>query len=127
LPHITSHTNHTPDQPAVGTTFSFTLDQPATVELTFTQRASGRVVSVNGHSECVAQTKHNQQRRRCVRTVTTAGLSLNAARGADKIAFAGRVNPTHKLSVGGYTTTITATNASGESSAPQSLRFTIVK
>ena len=127
LPHITSHTNRTPGQPAVGTTFSFTLDQPATLKLTFTQQASGRVVSVNGHSECVAQTKHNHRRRKCVRTVTAARLSLNAPSGADKIGFAGRVSPTHKLSRGSYTTTITATNASGESSPPESLRFTIVR
>ena len=38
--------------------------------------------------------------------------------GADTSGFAGRVSPTHKLSLGSYTTTITATNASGESSAP---------
>ena len=59
--------------------------------------------------------------------MTAAGLSLKAPSGADEIGFAGRVSPTHKLSLGSYTTTITATNASGESSAPKSLRFTIVK
>jgi hypothetical protein len=127
LPRITSHTSRTPGQPAVGTTFSFTLNQPATVKLAFTQQASGRVVSVNGHRECVAQTKHNQQRRRCVRTVTAAGLSLKAPSGADNIGFAGRVTPTHKLSPGSYTVTITATDAAGASSPPKSFRFTIVK
>jgi hypothetical protein len=127
LPHITSDTDHTPGQPAVGTTFSFTLNQPATVRLAFTQRASGRVVSVNGHRECVAQTKHNGQRRSCVRTVTAAGLSLKAPSGADNIGFAGRVTHTHKLTPGSYTVTITATNAAGASSPPMSLRFTIVE
>ena len=48
LPHITSHTNHTPGRPAVGTTFSFTLNQAATVKLIFTQQASGRVVTRQG-------------------------------------------------------------------------------
>jgi hypothetical protein len=59
--------------------------------------------------------------------VTAAGLSLKAPSGADNIGFAGRVSPAHKLRPGSYTITITATNADGESSAPQSLRFTIVK
>jgi hypothetical protein len=106
-----------------GSALSFTLNQPATVKLAFTRQASGRVVSVKGHRECVDQTKHNQRRRKCVRTVTAAGLSLKAPSGADKIGVAGRVGPTHKLSLGSYTTTITATNAGGESSAPRSLRF----
>ena len=127
LPHITSHAKHTPGRPAMGTTFSFTLNQPATVRLTFTQQASGRVVSVNGHRECVAQTKPNHHGRKCVRTVTAATLSLTAPSGTDKLAFAGRISRTRKLSLGSYTATITATNASGESSAPKSLRFTIVK
>ena len=127
LPRITSHTGHTPGQPAAGTTFSFTLNQPATVRLAFTRQASGRVLSVNGHSECVAQTKHNRQRRSCVRTVTATGLSLKAPTGADNIGFDGRVTPTQKLSPGIYTVSITATNAAGTSSPPKSLQFTIVK
>ena len=127
LPHITSHAKHTPGRPAMGTTFSFTLNQPATVRLTFTQQASGRVVSVNGHRECVAQTKPNHHGRKCVRTVTAATLSLTAPSGTDKLGFAGRISRTRKLRLGSYTATITATNASGESSAPKSLRFTIVK
>ena len=126
LPHIPRHTNHARGRPAVGTTFAFTLSQAATVKLIFTQQGSGRVVTVKGHGECVAQTKRNQRRRRCVRTVTAAGLSLKAPSGADEIGFAGRVSPTHKLSLGSYTITITAANANGKSS-PHSLRFTIVK
>jgi hypothetical protein len=127
LPRISRDTGHTPGQPALGTTFSFRLNQPATVKLAFTQQVSGRVVGVNGHGECVAQAKHNRQRRSCVRTVTAGGLSLKAPSGAENIGFAGRVTPTHELSPGSYTVTITATNAAGASSPPKSLRFTIVK
>jgi hypothetical protein len=124
---ITSRTNRTPRPLAVGTTFSFTLSQPATVTLTFTRQASGRAVKVNGRSECVVQTKRNQHPRKCILAITAATLSLTAPSGTDKILFAGRVSPTHKLGFGSYTATITATNAIGESSAPKSLRFTIVK
>jgi len=126
LPHISSETDHTTRQRVMGTTFSFTLNQPATIRLAFTRQASGRAVGVKDHRECIARSKHNPQRLRCVHTVNAAGLSLKARSGADKIAFAGRVSPTHKLRPGTYTTTVTATNARGERSAPESLRFTIV-
>jgi hypothetical protein len=65
--------------------------------------------------------------RNCMRKRSVGGVALPGHSGTDKISFDGRVNPTHKLGVGSYTVTITATNASGESSKPQSLRFTIVK
>jgi hypothetical protein len=118
---------HTRGRPVVGTTFAFTLNEDATVKLTFAQHQFGRVARANGHSDCVALTKHNHQRRKCVCTVTAGDLSLKAPRGANKIRFAGRISPNHKLSIGSYTVTITATIANGESSAPKSLRFTIVK
>ena len=127
LPRITRDTNGTPRPSAVGTMFSFTLNEAATVKLTFTRQASGRVVQANGHADCVAQTRHNRHRRKCTRTVTAATLSLTAPTGTDTIGFAGRVTPTHKLGLGSYTATITATNASGETSNPTALRFTIVK
>jgi hypothetical protein len=84
---ITSHTNSTPGRPAMGTNFAFTLNQAATVKLIFTQHAFGRVVTVKGHSECVAVTRHTQQMRKCARAVTPAGLSLKARSGADKISL----------------------------------------
>jgi hypothetical protein len=59
--------------------------------------------------------------------VTVASVSLTAHSGADKIAFEGRVSPTHRLRPGRYTVTITATNANGATSKPQSLRFTILR
>ena len=115
LPHITSHAKHTPGRPAMGTTFSFTLNQPATVRLIRSpSKLRVESSSVNGHRECVAQTKPNHPGRKCVRTVTAATLSLTAPSGTDKLGFAGRISRTRKLSLGSYTATITATNASGE-------------
>jgi virginiamycin B lyase len=127
LPQITNHAKLTPRRQMMGTTFRFTLNQPATVRLTFTQHAAGRAVSVKGQRECVAQTKPNHRQRKCVRTVTAATLSLTAPTGTDSIIFAGRVSATHALSLGNYVATITARNASGETSSPQAVRFTIVK
>jgi len=114
-------------RPPVGTVFSFTLNQPATVKLLFTQATPGRVIKINGKSRCVALTKRNRPTRNCARTVTVASLSLNGRRGADKIVFDGRVSPTHTLRPGRYTVTLIAINAGGESSERQSLRFTIVR
>jgi hypothetical protein len=113
-------------RPPVGTVFSFTLNQPATVRLLFTQATPGRVIKINGNSRCVALPKRNRRTRNCTSTVTVASLSLNSHSGADKIVFDGRVSPTHSLRPGRYAVTFTATNTGGESSKRQSLRFTIV-
>jgi hypothetical protein len=113
-------------RPPVGTTFRFNLNEPATVKLVFTHKAWGRAVKVGGERQCVAPTSHNKHRRRCSR-ILTASMSLHARDGTDKIFFEGRVSRTRRLSRGAYRVTITATNASGESSKSQSLRFTIVK
>jgi hypothetical protein len=114
-------------RPPIGTTFGFTLDQPGTVELAFTQNTPGRLVGGKSDRQCIAQTEHNQRRRACTRALNAGTVSLSAHVGTDKIIFDGRVSLTHKLGVGRYTVTVTATNTDGESSKPQLLSFTIVK
>jgi NHL repeat len=106
----------------VGTTFSFTLDQSATVTLRFTQRVPGR----RRGRRCVAPSHRNAKRRRCTRTVMVATLSSAAHAGLDKLAFQGRVSRGRKLRPGRYTVLVRATNAAG-SSATRSLTFTIVR
>ncbi len=106
----------------VGTVFSFTLDQSATVTLRFTQRVPGR----RQGRRCVAPSRRNAKRRRCTRTVTIATLSVAAHAGADKLAFQGRVSRSRKLRPGRYTVLIRAANVAG-SSATRSLTFTIVR
>ena len=123
---ITAATKHKPKRPPVGTTFSFSLNVPATVTLAFSQKTSGRLATTKGRRMCVAQTAHNARLRACTRTVAEGSVSLTGHGGADKVAFAGRVSPTRTLKPGRYTVTITATNATG-ASRPQTLSFTIVK
>ena len=82
-----------------GTTFSFSLNEQATVTFSFAQRAGGRKAG----------------------TLTFSGHS-----GTNKVAFQGRITRAQKLKPGRYTVTITATNSAGMSSAPASLSFTIV-
>jgi hypothetical protein len=60
LPHITVVKKK---RPPIGTAFSFTLNERATVTLSFTQRSGGRKV----HGKCVAQTKKNRRKPRCTR------------------------------------------------------------
>ena len=108
-------------RPPRGTTFSFTVNEPAVAHLRFTQALSGR--SVAGH--CVAQTTHNRTRRSCRRSKLAGTLALSAHAGADHLRFEGRLSATRKLQPGRYTLALSA-SAGGLTSAPRSLTFTIV-
>jgi hypothetical protein len=110
-------------KPPNGTTFSFSLNEAATVEFAFTQTLRGRRVK---HDRCVARTKHNRHKPSCKRKVTAATLSFTGHVGTNKVSFHGRISRHKKLSTGTYTLVITAGNSAG-SSAPRRLTFTIVK
>jgi hypothetical protein len=110
-------TKHKP----IGTTFSFTLNQPATVSLAFTQRVRGRKIK----HRCLAQTRKNRHQPRCTRTVSVGRLSITAHAGANKLFFKGRISHSKKLSPGRYTLVIIA-RTSNKSSTPKKLSFTIV-
>ncbi len=109
--------------PPLGTTFSFTLNELASVRFAFTQRVGGR--KVNG--KCVAQTKKNRHKRACKRTVTQGLLTFAGHDGTNKVSFQGRISHSKKLRPGIYTLVITATNAAGQRSAAKQLSFTILK
>jgi hypothetical protein len=108
-------------KPPKGTTFSFTLNEAATAHLSFTQTRSGR--SVGGR--CVAQTRHNRDRRACRRTITAGTVTLTAPAGSDHVRFEGRVSAARRLTPGRYTLVLTAT-AGGLTSVARSLTFAIV-
>jgi hypothetical protein len=80
----------------VGTTFTFSVNQPVTMKFAFK------------------------------RSTSTHTLLLRAPAGTDKLTFQGRISSRVKLAPGSYTVTATATNASGSASAAKSLSFTIV-
>jgi hypothetical protein len=110
-------------KPPVGTTFSFGLNEPASVTLSFTHRAPGR----KAHHKCVVQTRTNRHAARCTRVILAGHLIINGHPGTNKIRFAGRISHTNKLKPGRYTLTITATGPQHVRSAPRSLNFTIIK
>jgi streptogramin lyase len=108
--------------PPLGSTFRFTLSEPAGVHVTFTQVVNGRKVK----KRCVAPTHSNIHRRACTRTVSRGALTFAAHPGGDRIVFQGRLTRSRKLAPGSYTVTFVAVNTAGQRSQARSLRFTIV-
>ena len=107
-------------EPPVGTTFSFNLNQPATVTLTFTQSAVGRKTG----GKCVAQMSHNKHKQRCRLVGVVGRLQFSAHQGINHVLFQGRVSRTHRLKPGSYTLVVIAT-ANGKTSRPSTLNFRI--
>jgi YVTN family beta-propeller protein len=107
----------------VGTTFRFTLNEPARVRFGFTQARHGRRV----RGKCVPATKRNKRRRACRRTVSVAVLSFNGHGAANRLRFRGRVSRRKKLKPGRYRLIMTARNSARVRSAARHLSFTIVK
>ncbi len=106
---------------SIGTTFSFVLSEQASVRLSFLQAAAGRRVA----GRCVAKTKSNARHRRC--TLSRGAISLAGHAGPNRVFFQGRLTSHKSLPLGSYTMTVTAADAAGLRSSPQSLRFTIVR
>lgn len=106
-----------------GTTFSFSLNEQATVSLSFRQLMEGRR-SAHG---CIAETRENRQRKRCSYVVARGTLSLAGHSGINKVLFAGRISRTDELKPGHYELIIAATNPAGQRSTPVSLSFMIMR
>ncbi|HXR28849.1 MAG TPA: hypothetical protein VN772_04665, partial [Solirubrobacteraceae bacterium] len=111
---------HGKKKPPLGTTFSFSLNVPASVTFRFTQAAGGRKVG----KRCLAQTNRNKGKRRCTRTLLAGTLTFAAHAGTNKVRFDGLISKHVKLRPGGYTLRATAI-ASGKQSATRTLQFTI--
>ena len=110
-------------RPPLGTTFLFSIDQPASVTLTFTQPAAGR----RSGRRCVAPTSRNRHARSCTRSITRGGLSFAAHSGADRISFQGSLSRSRRLPPGRYTVLVSAVNSAGLRSPAAALSFTIAR
>jgi hypothetical protein len=106
----------------VGTTFSWMLNEQASVTFSFTQRVPGRKVG----GKCIARRGKSAKRTTCERTLTAGSLSFIGHGGTNKVVFQGRISSSKKLKPGRYTLVMASTNATGASSVPVSLGFTIV-
>jgi hypothetical protein len=109
-------------RPPVGTRFTFTLDKPAAVRLSFTQLVHGRRLD----GRCVAQTKRTRHKPTCTRTVTRGDLTVAGHAGINTTRFYGWLSHRRKLRPGRYTLVITATTP-GVGSSSQKLGFTIAR
>jgi hypothetical protein len=108
-------------RPPVGTSFSFTLSEAATLSFAFTTKAAGR----KARGRCVAQSHRNVHARRCTRAILRGRLQLSGRPGTDHIRFQGLLSKHARLKPGTYTLTLTA-SASGLKSAARSISFTIL-
>lgn len=106
----------------VGTTFSFVLNEPARVSLSFTQHTVGRRVG----GKCKPQTAANRRKPRCQHAKLQGTLRFNAGGGTVRVQFQGRL-PRKKLPLGSYTAQIIAADSLGHLSNAAALAFTIVK
>jgi hypothetical protein len=116
LPHIAA------SGAPVGTTFSFSLNEPASVSFAFTQRRPGRRVK----GRCVAVAPGNASKARCTRTVKPGSFSLPGHQGLNKAGFQGRLTSSRALKPGTYAVSIVASDAHGLRAVSPSLSFTIV-
>jgi hypothetical protein len=104
----------------IGTTFSFTLNQPAHVTFTFVPTYSGRRV-------CSVHVRAGSAVRTCRRVVARSTLGFIAHAGRNHVRFFGRVSSIAKLAPASYRLTISARNVAGAFAQPATLRFTIVR
>jgi hypothetical protein len=120
-PISTPLTGRTAARHKKGTTFSFLLDQPATVRIAIQTKSRGRRV---GHT-CRAATRKLRHRPSCTRTIILATLTRTGHAGLNKVAFSGRIQG-KALKRGRYQAVFTAIDSAGAASS-ETLSFTIVK
>lgn len=106
----------------LGTTFSFTLNEPASVTLTFTQPGPGRKF----RGKCVTPSPKLRHARSCRLSITRGSLPVSGHTGVNTLSFQGRLTHTRSLALGGYAVQITAANNVGRT-RPASLTFTIIR
>jgi len=109
-------------KPPTGTVFSFGLNEPAIVRLTFIQFGTGREVG----GQCVAQTHTNRTSHTCKGALTRGAFAFTAHTGTDKVSFQGRISSSQRLKPGAYILVIAATNLAGDKTVLSRLSFTIV-
>jgi len=106
--------------PPTGTKFSFRLSEAATILLSFVEPGAGR--SVLG--KCVPANEYNRAHGKCSPIAGT--ITHRAHAGRDAVSFDGRLPTGRWLAPRFYRLIISAADAAGQTSAPQTLEFTIV-
>jgi 6-phosphogluconolactonase (cycloisomerase 2 family) len=107
--------------PKRGTTFGYTLSEPAQVVFTIERKLPGRRVS----GKCVRPRPANRGRPSCTRFSLFGRFEQQGVAGQNTKRFAGRIG-TNSLAPGNYRATLVASDAVGLRSAPRRVGFTVV-
>jgi hypothetical protein len=105
-----------------GTTFSYTLSEPARVVFTIRRRARGRKV---GH-KCRKPTHKNRGKRRCTRYKLSGRFAQQSVVGRNATRWSGKIG-NKSLKPGRYRAALVATDAAGNHSLPRTVRFRVVR
>jgi hypothetical protein len=107
---------------AAGTTFAFTLSEPARVDIAIQRALPGRRVG----RTCRKPSARLRHRRACVRYVTVGTLRRSAKQGRSRVKFSGRLGR-RALKLGAYRARLVATDPSGNRSKARTVKFRIVR
>jgi len=119
------HAVRGPRGTAAGTVFSFTLSQPAKVDLEFARLARGLRV----HGACRAASRANRANRRTRSCALSRGAGmtvLSGQAGRNTLTFSGRLSGGRRLAPGSYLVTVRAVGGDEAVVARAGLRFVIV-
>jgi hypothetical protein len=105
-----------------GTTFRYTLSEPARVVFGIRRARPGRRVG----RRCVKPTRRNRARRKCTRYVLVRRFAVPVGATSIRKRFSGKIGR-RSLKPGRYQATLIATDAAGNASAPKRLRFRVVR
>jgi hypothetical protein len=104
-----------------GTTFEFSLSEPAKVKITIERKASAAGRRVNG--KCVRRTRSNRRRSSCTRYSSVGSLTRDGREGGNAVKFSGRLNGSNLR--GTYRASAVATDAAGNASQPSRVTITV--
>jgi hypothetical protein len=105
-----------------GTTFRYTLSEPARVVFTVEQATTGRRV---GRS-CRKPSRSNRKRRKCTRYVLVGRFAQASTTGANRKAFSGRIGR-KRMKPGKHRASLVATDTAGNKSAAKRLNLRVVR
>ncbi len=106
-----------------GTTFSFMLNESASVRFSFAQRLKGRM----SKGKCLAHASRPRHKHTCGLDEYRGAFSVVGHAGENKVNFRGRISRSVSLGPGRYVLELKATNSDGALSSAVLLSFTIVR
>jgi hypothetical protein len=105
-----------------GTTFVYTLSEPATTALTIERAGTGR----RKGKSCVKATSRNRKAKKCALYTKAGVLTRVGANGPNAVPFSGRVGK-KALKPATYRASLVAVDAAGNKSKPKTIGFKVVK